>query len=75
MLYLTHGRPVIAMMDGFEPVEVQALRLHLRALSDDPDLVEQILGPDDCAAVEGIERARALRLARAWGRPHPGGDA
>jgi len=74
VLYLTHGRPVVAMMDGLEAVDMATFREHLRALGDDPDLVDLVLGPDDRTAAEAIARARTLRLGRVWGRPHPGDD-
>jgi hypothetical protein len=74
VLYLTHGRPIVAMLDDLEPLDIEALRGHLRALGDGPDLVGAILGPDDETATAAIERARALRLGRVWGKPHPASD-
>jgi hypothetical protein len=63
-----HGRPVVAMLDEVEPLDLIALREHLRALAPEPELVADILGADDASALGAVQRARAIRIGRAWGR-------
>jgi hypothetical protein len=70
-----HGQPAVAMIDGIVPLDIAALREHLRVLALGPELVDEILGPDDASALEAIRRARALQVNRAWGRDDPRGDA
>lgn len=70
-----HGRPAVAMLDGIQEMDVQALRAHLAELGDSRDIVGIILGDDDASALAAVERARALRLGRVWGRDHPGDDS